>query len=233
MLNRLLPKSQCKKAYFFVNPNRNLCGLINRINRPNVNYELLSNILLNKRSFGKKIQVYNQPAVGEGTVEVDIIEWLIKPGDNIKPLQTIGRGKYEKADVDILAPAYGGSVHKILVNAGEIALVGKPLVEFEIEDDDDDNEIGNNDKIDNTDTTIISSSLSKNDNKNILALPATKHLAKEHNIDLSVVVGTGKDGRILKEDVMRYMNTDTKQSEEFDQQSIDNTNTNIETKRIP
>eukprot|EP01083_Nonionella_stella_P293773 999031_1 len=135
MLNRLFPKSQCRKGYFFVNRNRNVCGLLNR---SNINYQLLSNVLFNKRYFGTKIQVYNQPDVGEGTVEVDIIEWLIKPGDNIKPLQTIGRGKYEKADVDILAPAYAGIVHKILVNAGEIALVGKPLVEFEIEDSNED-----------------------------------------------------------------------------------------------
>ena len=42
--------------------------------------------------------------------------------------------------------------------------------------------------------------------KGILALPATKHFAKEHGIDLSQVIGTGKDGRILKEDVMAYMN---------------------------
>ena len=38
-----------------------------------------------------------------------------------------------------------------------------------------------------------------------MALPATKHFAKEHGIDLSKVTGTGKDGRILKEDVMAYM----------------------------
>ena len=39
-----------------------------------------------------------------------------------------------------------------------------------------------------------------------MSLPATKHFAKEHGIDLSLVTGTGKDGRILKEDVMAFMN---------------------------
>lgn len=89
----------------------------------------------NIRHFGTKIKVYNQPDVGEGTVEVDILEWLIKEGDKVKALQTIGRGKYEKADVDILAPTYDGIVHKILVEAGTVAIVGKPLIEFEVDDD--------------------------------------------------------------------------------------------------
>ena len=88
-----------------------------------------------RRYFAKKYKTYNQPDVGEGTVEVDILEWLIKPGDTVKALQTIGRGKYEKADVDILAPTYDGIVSKILVEAGTVAIVGKPLVEFEVEDD--------------------------------------------------------------------------------------------------
>jgi len=173
----------------------------------------------NIRHFGTKIKTYNQPDVGEGTVEVDILEWLIKEGDKVKALQTIGRGKYEKADVDILAPTYDGIVHKILVEAGTVAIVGKPLIEFEVDDDDssssDTSSIQNNsDTTKNIDSstmakeTSLSGSSSKINNKGILALPATKHYAKEHGIDLSLITGTGKDGRILKEDVIAFMNNE-------------------------
>mmetsp|Transcript_47117 Transcript_47117/g.75491 ORF Transcript_47117/g.75491 Transcript_47117/m.75491 type:complete len:580 (+) Transcript_47117:778-2517(+) len=165
-----------------------------------------------RRHFGAKIKVYNQPDVGEGTVEVDILEWLIKPGDKVKALQTIGRGKYEKADVDILAPTYNGTVHKILVEAGTVAIVGKPLVEFEVDDDGSTSSAPSIDE--ESSTSIDSATMAKQtssggamrgSSKGILALPATKHFAKEHGIDLSEVVGSGKDGRILKEDVIRYM----------------------------
>jgi 2-oxoisovalerate dehydrogenase E2 component (dihydrolipoyl transacylase) len=43
-------------------------------------------------------------------------------------------------------------------------------------------------------------------NENILTVPAVRRLAKENNIDLRKVTGTGAGGRILKEDVLRFMN---------------------------
>jgi 2-oxoisovalerate dehydrogenase E2 component (dihydrolipoyl transacylase) len=38
----------------------------------------------------------------------------------------------------------------------------------------------------------------------IFATPAVRRLAREHNIDLAVVVGSGRDGRILKEDMLNH-----------------------------
>lgn len=163
------------------------------------------------------IKTYNQPDVGEGTVEVDILEWSIAVGDSVSMLQTIGRGKYEKADIDILAPAYSGTVHRICVPAGNVAIVGQPLIEFAVEEE----ELA----APKSATNIASATLSKQTKQNsvgiesatakpsvsILALPATKHYAKEHSIDLSLVTGTGKDGRILKEDVMAFQNQQTQQ----------------------
>lgn len=89
-------------------------------------YQLSSN-----RNF--TILVHNQPDVGEGTVEVDILEWYVKIGDKVKSLQIIGKGKYEKADVDIYSP-YTGIVHQIVIEAKNIARVGEPLIAFEVED---------------------------------------------------------------------------------------------------
>ena len=34
--------------------------------------------------------------------------------------------------------------------------------------------------------------------------PAVRRLAREHDLDLNKVIGTGKDGRVLKEDILRY-----------------------------
>lgn len=44
----------------------------------------------------------------------------------------------------------------------------------------------------------------KSRNCGILSTPAVRHLAKEYGVDITDVHGTGKDGRVLKEDVLRY-----------------------------
>ena len=39
----------------------------------------------------------------------------------------------------------------------------------------------------------------------VLTTPAVRRIARENNIDLRTVSGTGKDGRVLREDVMRIV----------------------------
>lgn len=39
----------------------------------------------------------------------------------------------------------------------------------------------------------------------VLAAPAVRKLAMEHNVDMLDIQGTGKDGRILKEDILAYI----------------------------
>lgn len=54
------------------------------------------------------------------------------------------------------------------------------------------------------DTKVPGSELNKNTRGGILSTPAVRHLARQYSIDLNDVQGSGKDGRILREDVLKY-----------------------------
>lgn len=59
------------------------------------------------------------------------------------------------------------------------------------------------------------SSSNENRSSGILCTPAVRNLAKQHGIDINEIKGSGKDGRILKEDILNYVggkDVDTKKS---------------------
>lgn len=53
-------------------------------------------------------------------------------------------------------------------------------------------------------TKSIGSELSTQKTVGVLSTPPVRNLAKQYNININDVLGTGKDGRILKEDVFKY-----------------------------
>ncbi|CAF3287841.1 unnamed protein product [Rotaria socialis] len=139
--------------------------------------------------------------IGEGIREVEIIEWYVQVGDNVKQFDKICEVQSDKANVTIIS-RYGGTIVKLHQNISKAAKVGEPLVDIKLEHD--------LDVLTGTKTATImtddtfDSAVYKDSLANILVTPAIRQMAKELQISLNDVQGTGKDGRILKEDIIRF-----------------------------
>ena len=72
------------------------------------------------------------PDIGEGVVECELVEWLVKEGDTVVEDQPIADVMTDKALVQIPAP-FAGVVTKLYYAKGDIAKVHAPLYAVQIE----------------------------------------------------------------------------------------------------
>lgn len=139
---------------------------------------------------------FRLPDIGEGLVEAQIVKWLVKEGDEVKENQPMVEVLTDKANVEIPSP-YAGKVSRIYIKEGEIARVGEVIISFETAQPETEKFSG--------ETISISAQLQKTEQiksvERILAAPAVRKLAKERNIELSRIKGTGPGGRILLRDI--------------------------------
>lgn len=161
-----------------------------------------------------------------------IKEWFVKVGDTVEQFDDLCEVQSDKASVTITS-RYDGKIVHLHKAVDEVALVGKPLLDFEIDDDEGSGNICLNfqldvtyfdlltlDKSSTSDSSSSSSSSSSEESKNetdirqendkfrskVLATPAVRRIAMEHKINLIDVPATGKLGRVLKGDVLEYLN---------------------------
>ncbi|CAJ1059529.1 lipoamide acyltransferase component of branched-chain alpha-keto acid dehydrogenase complex%2C [Xyrichtys novacula] len=140
--------------------------------------------------------------IGEGIMEVTVKEWYVKEGDKVSQFDSICEVQSDKASVTITS-RYDGVIKKLYYDAEATALVGKPLVDIETE---------SRSELIQEEDVVETPAMAREEHTHqeikghkTQATPAVRRLAMENNIKLSEVVGTGKDGRILKEDILNYL----------------------------
>ncbi len=127
----------------------------------------------------------------EGTVG----KWYMKEGDAVEKGEPIVEVISEKATYDLEAPA-SGILKKIFVEEGVDATVNAILAVITAPD-----EVFSEAEIRAEEVPLRV----EEKEERVLASPAAKRLAKEFGIDLSNVKGSGPEGRIVEEDVRRFM----------------------------
>src|SRR6476469_4698526 len=77
------------------------------------------------------IYAIKMPDIGEGIAEVELVEWRIKPGDEVKEDQVVADVMTDKATVEIPSPV-AGKVLELGGKPGELMAVGAELVRIEV-----------------------------------------------------------------------------------------------------
>uniref|UniRef100_A0A0R3RGB6 Dihydrolipoamide acetyltransferase component of pyruvate dehydrogenase complex n=1 Tax=Elaeophora elaphi TaxID=1147741 RepID=A0A0R3RGB6_9BILA len=151
--------------------------------------------------------------IGEGIAEVQIKEWHVKEGDRVAQFDNICEVQSDKASVTITS-RYDGIIKKLYYNVEDVAKVGTTLVDIEVANVDagvyfvpykPTQEESPYEKVETE--TITSEGVQKA--WKVLATPAVRQLANEKGINLNEITGTGPNGRILKDDIIRHVALET------------------------
>jgi 2-oxoisovalerate dehydrogenase E2 component (dihydrolipoyl transacylase) len=162
---------------------------------------------------------FKLPDLGEGLVEAEIAEWMVKPGDMVEEEDVICAVMTDKAAVELTAPVTG----KVLSTTGEpgdMVAVGSPLIVFETTSDT--SKMPANEGTAGKDSSVtVSEESIKQPNvvapqaepaavvnerpTKILTSPVIRQRAREAGIDLGQVQGNGPKGRIQSADLNAFI----------------------------
>jgi 2-oxoisovalerate dehydrogenase E2 component (dihydrolipoyl transacylase) len=156
------------------------------------------------------MQDFILPDIGEGIVECEVVKWLVAEGQNILEDQPVVEVMTDKALVEIPSK-YSGVVTKLYYAQGDVAKVHSPLFAMQVISDDTSEspalttqkkDVEVNPPVKVSSSNQINANTTIEESGKALASPAVRRLARELEIDLSKIVGSGDKGRVLKDDLM-------------------------------
>ena len=160
------------------------------------------------------VREFELPDVGEGVAEGEIVGWLVEVGDAVEEDQPVAEVETDKAVVEVPSPV-NGTVKEIHADAGELVPVGTVIITFAEAGD----EAGDQEQTETrTDTATetrseVGAVESKDDGASgddgsgstasgrVFAAPSARRLARELDVDIGTVDGSGPGGRVSDTDV--------------------------------
>ena len=172
------------------------------------------------------IYEFKLPDIGEGVVEGEVVEWMVSVGDSIKEDDPILSVMTDKATVEIPSPV-NGVVSKIIGEPGDILPVGEVCIEFEVDGDGNasatpaatqEEVVKETPKVEKVtkakpepvavkaaEPASAPEPVVRAAGTKALASPAVRQRARQANIDLQIVAGSGPAGRISHADLDRHI----------------------------
>ncbi|GKV54168.1 dihydrolipoamide acetyltransferase component of pyruvate dehydrogenase complex [Sporosarcina sp. NCCP-2222] len=159
------------------------------------------------------IENIEMPKLGESVTEGTIEKWLVKPGDRVNKYDPLAEVNTDKVTAEIPS-SFEGTIKEIIVQEGETVEVGVIVCTIEVEGGE-------------ASQTAETQTVKEEPAKEMPAAagsqkpstpvkrevgkaagrysPAVLRLAQENDIDLTLVDGSGKEGRITRKDLMKLI----------------------------
>ena len=163
------------------------------------------------------------PKMGESVAEATITSWLKEVGDTIELDEAVVEIATDKVDSEVPSEVEGTLV-EILYQKDEVVAVGETIAIIEIEGEGSENEQA--DTTNNVEKSqvaaveetiekaveVVSTPISKNSDSGKFYSPLVRNIAKTEGVSmeqLETISGSGKDGRVTKEDILLYLENGT------------------------
>ena len=144
------------------------------------------------------------PALPESVADATVVAWHKKAGDTVSRDENLVDLETDKVVLEVPAPT-SGVIAAIKIEVGTTVVAGDVLAILE------EGEVSGvatraPDAV--TEAAEVQAVAPQVAAKSIKTSPAVRRLLDEHDLDATMVIGTGKDGRITKADVMSFLKTD-------------------------
>ncbi len=156
---------------------------------------------------------FRLPDPGEGLTEAELLEWHVSDGDSVTEDAALCDVETDKAVVEIPVPCTG-TVVALKFSPGDVISVGDVIAVFETANPPrqakpeqataSESESQRQPDTEEQDP-VESQETPDTQGDRVFAAPSTRRYAREKNVDLSAVEGTGPNGRVLEEDIDRYL----------------------------
>ena len=142
------------------------------------------------------------PSPGESITEVEIATWLVSDGDYVEKDQVIAEVDSDKATLEL--PAEESGIITLKAEEGDAVDVGQVVCLIDTSAVNDSKpEVSNQTKTNNeVNESVIETTKAESNTKSHIASPSARKIIAENNLEISNIIGTGKDGRVTKNDAV-------------------------------
>ena len=141
------------------------------------------------------------PSPGESITEVEIATWLVEDGDYVEKDQPIAEVDSDKATLEL--PAEESGIITLKAEEGDAVEVGAIVCLIDMDGKKPEGTALKVEKASETTITVEKPADTKTTYASGSASPAAKKILEEKGISASEIKGTGKDGRVTKDDAVK------------------------------